>query len=131
MIPAPHLTDKQAHEVDPVPTDVTALADERRYAVRVGQKVSAQLIGLGCTRAVPCVIQNLAEGGLLVHASVDAGLGVGRRYEVVLDDDAVPAPLAGAMVAGCYATVVRTELLLDSPERLIGAGLRFDQPLLL
>lgn len=131
MIPTPRLTGTETGLVDSPQPHSTTVVEERRCSPRAEEEVAAQLVGLGCTRAVSCVIRNMAEGGLFVHTPADSGLGVGRRYEVVLGDKAVPGPLAGAMVAGCYATVVRTELLLDSPERRIGAGLRFDQPLML
>ena len=131
MLPTPHPTDTQTATIDPTKADAATVLEERRGSTRVQEELSAQLIGLGCTRAVSCAIQNMAEGGVYVLAPAESGLGVGRRYEVVLNDETVPAPLAGAMIGGCYATVVRTELLLDAPERLIGAGMRFDQPLML
>jgi hypothetical protein len=131
MLPTPHSTDTQTATIDPTKADAATVLEERRGSPRVQEELPAQLIGLGCTRAVSCAIQNVAEGGLYVLAPAESGLGVGRRYEVVLNEETVPAPLAGAMIGGCYATVVRTELLLDAPERLIGAGMRFDQPLML
>jgi len=131
MLPTPRPTDTQTATIDSPEVGAATMLEERRISSRVQEELSAQLIGLGCTRAVSCAIQNVAEGGLYVLAPADSGLGVGRRYEVVLDEETVPPPLAGAMIGGCYATVVRTELLLDAPERLIGAGMRFDQPLML
>jgi hypothetical protein len=124
-------TNAPAATIDiPIPA-ATPVVEERRESTRIQDKLAGQLVGLGCTRAVSCSIQNMAEGGIYVHVPADSGVGVGCRYELILDDEETPPMLAGAMVGGCYATVVRTELLLDRPERMLGAGLRFDQPLML
>jgi hypothetical protein len=40
----------------------------------------------------------------------------------------VPPTLMGET---CYATVVRTEQFLESNKPMVGAGLRFDQPIYL
>ena len=131
MIPEPHPVDSQTAIMDPPSTDAATAVEERRECTRIAEEMTAQLIGLGCTRAVSCAIRNVSEGGLYVHAPSDSGLAVGRRYEVIVGEGPVPPLMASAMIAGCYATVVRTELFLETPERRIGAGLRFDQPLML
>lgn len=77
------------------------------------------------------VTEDLSEDGLFLHVPVSYGLTVGQRYEVVLGDEpglGEPSPLCGERR---YATVVRTEPVHQGAARLVGAGLRFDQPLFL
>ncbi len=131
MLTTPEPTDTQATLVAPRATDAWTAVDDRRDRSRLEQELGVKLVGLGSTEAIPCTVKNLAEGGFFVHASATCGLSVGQRYEFVVDDETVPPELDGAMMNGFYATVVRTELLYDAPERMMGAGLRFDQPLAL
>jgi len=96
--------------------------DERRAAPRVRKRVTAQVIGVGAAGAFRCSTDDISENGLYVQLPLSTGLRVGQRCEVVLTDDARE---------GHFATVVRTEPISKGPTPLVGAGLRFDQPLFL
>ncbi len=57
-------------------------------------------------------------------------LTLGQRVELSLDgDQPQAAELSKYVGPSCYATVVRTMAVQSSGGSLIGAGLRFDQPL--
>ena len=96
--------------------------DERRAAPRVRKRVTAQVIGVGASEVFRCMTEDFSENGLYVQAPLSSGLRVGQRCEIVLTDDANEA---------LYATVIRTEPIAKGPTALVGAGLRFDQPLFL
>ena len=57
-----------------------------------------------------------------VQVPLALGLRVGQRCEIVLSNDEGESH---------YATVVRTEPIAKAPNPIVGAGLRFDQPLFL
>ena len=95
--------------------------DERRSVPAFG-KIVATVIGIGATDVFRCTTDDISESGLYVQLPVSSGLRVGQRCEVVLPDDSAE---------GLYATVVRTEPIAKGPSPLVGAGLRFDQPLFL
>ena len=114
--------------VEPVSDRESAVLDERRNAPRVPEQASARLVGWGNAGAVACTVRDITEGGLYVYVRGDSSLRVGDRYEVAVDD---PQAFSGALSAGCYATVVRTELLGDGDGKKLGAGLRFDRPIVL
>lgn len=96
--------------------------DERRAVPRVRKRFTAKVIGVGAAELFRCSTDNISENGLYVEVPLAAGLRVGQRCEVVLTDDSGEAH---------YATVVRTEPIVQAPTPLVGAGLRFDQPLFL
>lgn len=96
--------------------------DERRAVPRVRKRLTAKVIGVGASEVFRCSTDDISENGLYVEVPLSAGLRVGQRCEVVLTDDAGE---------GLYATVVRTEPIAQVPTPLVGAGLRFDQPLFL
>lgn len=96
--------------------------DERRAVPRVRKRVNAKVIGVGAAEVFRCATDDISENGLYVRLPLSSGLRVGQRCEVVLTDDAGE---------GLYATVVRTEPIPQDPTPLVGAGLRFDQPLFL
>ena len=127
----PGSMDATTTTVDPIQADAAAVMEERRSAMRVPHQLAVRLAGAGSTTEIPCTVRNVAEGGLYVQAPADSGLEVGRRYEIVLNDESAPDELASAMLEGCYATAVRTEPLRDALGKQVGAGLRFDQPLML
>lgn len=109
-----------------------AAVEERREATRMTRMAPAKLLIREGAEPIACMIHDIGESGLFLHAPASSGIGVGQRYEVVLDsgEDACLA-LADAFSCGCYATVVRTTGVEDATEQSIGAGLRFDQPLIL
>lgn len=114
---------------DGVLFDAAAAVEERRTAHRLCSKVSIRLTAIGCCEGHPCLVQDISEDGLYVLVPQEHGLVVGMRLEVIFADDAespAPAALAGET---CYATVVRTVTLLSDAPHMVGAGLRFDQPL--
>jgi len=96
--------------------------DERRAVPRIRKRVSAKVIGVGATEVFRCTTNDINENGLYVEVPLSAGFRVGQRCEMVLTDDAGE---------GHYATVVRTEPIPQGQTPLVGAGLRFDQPLFL
>ena len=110
----------------------TALVDERRANMRLRRKMVADLLDLpGRDEIAPCVTEDISEEGLLVHVPVSYGMMVGQRCEVLLRDEpglGEPSQLCGERR---FATVVRTTPLSNSPTPMLGAGLRFDQPLFL
>lgn len=96
--------------------------EERRALPRVRKRVSAKVISVDAAEVFRCTANDINENGLYVEVPLSSGFRVGQRCEVVLADDAGE---------GLYATVVRTEPIAQGPTPLIGAGLRFDQPLFL
>ena len=105
-----------------VPVNQPPGMDERRAVPRVRKRVIAQVIGVGASEAFRCSTDDISENGLYVQLPLSSGLRVGQRCEIVLTDDTDE---------GHYATVVRTEPIPQGPTPLVGAGLRFDQPLFL
>ena len=105
------------------------VAQEQRSSTRISSPTNAQLVGWGGCDPIPCVIENLAEGGMFVHANDVPELCVGRRYEVIVDTES-KTNLVDLIGEGCYATVIRTQVVSNEGSTKIGAGLRFDQPLL-
>lgn len=106
-----------------------AVVEDRRSVVRVCCKVSVRLTAVGCCEGLACLVEDLSEDGLYVQVPAKYGMAVGKRVEVVFADEAdspAPAGLAGEI---CYATVIRTATLADDARHMVGAGLRFDQPL--
>ena len=123
--------------VDPKDTATTedgvtsAVADERRATTRLPWNLSLKLTGLGRTEVHRCATHDISEGGLYVRVPAKSGLAVGQRCEVLFEDNvdsAKPSSVVGEMR---YATVVRTQRLTEGSTRVVGAGLRFDQPLFL
>lgn len=109
-----------------------AAVEERREATRMTRHTPATLLRSDDAEPIRCTIHDIGENGLFLHAPASSGLSVGHRYEVVLDTaDEASLDLADAFSCGCYATVVRTTGVEDATEQSIGAGLRFDQPLIL
>ncbi len=131
MFPSNAITDASTAVADPDVAIECARADEKRDSARALGTLNAQLIGMGGGAPVCCAAENLSEGGLYVCAAESCGLAVGQRYEVALAEGARSPDRDNIVGEGCYATVVRTERLAQGSQGLIGAGLRFDQPLLL
>lgn len=112
-------------------TQTAVVEEERRLAGRVAVRASVQLLGMGGAECVPCTVSDISEWGLFVQVPRGAGLQVGQRYEVTVPAKSVPPELAGLRAEGAYATVVRTgRVAAELPNALIGAGMRFDQPLI-
>jgi len=104
----------------------TALAPiDRRESIRVRKKVQARIHIMGFAEPFDGTTDDLSEGGLRVCVPIDPKLCVGQRCEIMLrqgsESDGEPV----------YATVVRTERVGDEADRLLGVGVRFDQPLYL
>lgn len=110
---------------------VSAVAEERREAERKAVAVSVRLVGLGNTEAVSCSAADVSEGGMCLRAPVESGLQVGQRCELTVAAGEGTAGLASALVGQHFATVVRTERVTVGTTPMIGAGVRFDQPLFL
>lgn len=112
------------------PVSATAV-EERRGTDRVPGKMPARLIGFGQSDAVQCFAKDISEGGLFVHVPMNSGISVGQRYEIELAGGQEAPDLTASVGEGRYATVVRTERIAQGPEHTVGAGLRFDRPLML
>ncbi len=104
-------------------------SDERRAVPRFRQRMIANVIGLGHVEVQQCVTEDISESGLLVHVPASYGLCVGQRLEVELQDMADVGTRSALSGERRYATVVRTEPVSKGAAHLVGAGLRFDQPL--
>lgn len=106
--------------------------EERRCAPRLRDPVAATLRPLGGTQAITCPADNISEGGMRITAPIGFGLAVGQRFEVILRGDDRGAVGSDLIGDGHYATVVRTEIVLDRGNRddRVGVGLRFDQPVM-
>lgn len=106
-----------------------ALLDERRLSVRACRRIHARLLGRGGAEAL-ATTSDVSEGGLFAQFPAGSGVTVGQRFEVTLSDESEAPDLACFLSAGCYATIVRTERRVKNDMELVGAGMRFDQPLL-
>jgi len=103
------------------------LMEDRRVSTRERKNLTTQLTDVGGTEVIRCPALDVSPGGVFVQAPFGSGVAVGKRYEVVLADSECGTPLADT----CYATVVRTEVPSPDRPQIIGAGMRFDQPLFL
>ena len=114
----------------PVVTDGATTVDERRASGRIRATLPTKLNGFGLVGTLSCTAIDFGAGGMYVRAPASSGLAVGQRYEVVPSkQDAEGGELAKFVGEGCYATVVRTERAVGAEAPQVGAGLRFDQPL--
>ena len=111
--------------------DANTAVDERRTSKRLRSKGALSLTPLGGTDAHRCCAEDISTGGLFVCLPADYALKVGQRVEVILQNASASHLGPGFTGEACYATVVRTQRLADRSEAVIGAGLRFDQPLFL
>lgn len=105
-------------------------SEERRASQRTPKNLMASVQSLGRGEVYNGPADDVSEGGLYVRVPLSQGLAVGQRCEVRLSDPAGSAQL-GLAGEGCYATVVRTEVITSGSQKLLGAGMRFDQPLFL
>jgi len=106
----------------------TALAPiDRRESIRVRKKLQARIHVMGFAEPFNGMTDDMSEGGLRVCVPIDPKLCVGQRCEIMLQEGSDGAS-DGEPV---YATVVRTERVGDEADRLLGVGVRFDQPLYL
>ena len=110
---------------------VSWIEADRRLAPRSAQSLYARLTPLGATSAIAGKTENLGEQGFFVLVADQKNLTVGQRCEVELMNEDGETRLSALPIEGCYATVVRTEVITSSEGRCLGAGLRFDQPLFL
>ena len=109
--------------------DVAPAVEDRRASNRIQRKLSVKLAATGCTEAHCGPAENICEGGLYLRVPAAYGLRVGQRLEVSFEKDVDAPELSHLAVDTCFATVVRTEMLVAGSSRITGAGLRFDQPL--
>ncbi len=109
----------------------SAVAEERRDTERTAVAVSVRLVGLGNTVAVACSAADVSEGGMCLRAPVESGLQVGQRCELTVAAGVDSTGLTSALAGQHFATVVRTERVIVGASPMIGAGVRFDQPLFL
>ena len=108
-------------------TDVSL--DDRRCAAREQRPLAAEVRLVGIIESHRCEIEDISEGGLFVFVPLSYGMNVGQRCEVQFSSthSSISCPTDEV----CYATVVRTEVIVSDSGKRLGAGLRFDQPLFL
>ena len=114
----------------PLPAGGPAVAEERRASGRIRAELVTQLVCVGAARTVQATATDIGAGGLFVQVPTESELAVGQRYEVVLTDEREEvAELSRFIGEGRFATVVRTERIAEESPTTVGAGLRFDHPL--
>ena len=116
---------------EPVAMDDRRVGNEKRSSGRSGRKLTAQLVSLAGTSQLHCPVNNVSDGGLYVRAATNCGLAVGQRYQVILFDELERGDAENLAGEGCYATVVRTNRVMDESGEQTGAAFRFDHPLFL
>lgn len=109
--------------------DTDVLLDDRRCGQREQRPLAAEVRLVGVTESHRCDVEDISEGGLFVFVPLSYGMNVGQRCEVYLSSAHSSASCPTDEV--CYATVVRTEVIVSESGKRLGAGLRFDQPLFL
>ena len=124
----PRTSESHMAVLDGVQGGLAGAVQERRCGDRFGKETAAHLVGWDGANPIPCTVCNVGETGAFVFASDAPELSVGRRYELVIDMDLDAHRLGDLIGDGCYATVIRTEIIEGEK---IGAGLRFDRPLML
>ncbi|MEK6797933.1 MAG: PilZ domain-containing protein [Planctomycetota bacterium] len=105
--------------------------DEKRSADRITRRLNVKLMSLCGSGTFVGTAVDLSEGGLFLRVPHASGINVGQRCELKLMNEDGLTPLECLGDDTCYATVVRTSVLGEFDEPMIGAGLRFDQPLFL
>lgn len=105
------------------------LDQERRGTERQARRLEVTVRPIGFSVSLVGRARDLSEGGVYLLMESPSTLCVGQRCELEL----TPAGDAPAHLCGeChYATVVRTEPVTHGEASMLGAGLRFDQPLFL
>ncbi|MFQ5489466.1 MAG: hypothetical protein ACE5GE_01985 [Phycisphaerae bacterium] len=104
---------------------------ERRDGARRNDGMWAGLLSLDGAEVIRCKPDDYGEGGLHFTAPVGFGFAVGQRYELLVGTGEAPGSGQDLVGEGHYATVVRTEFVMDEAGDRVGVGLRFDQPLML
>jgi hypothetical protein len=109
------------------------LVEDRRFAQRVQKRLTAHVVGFASAadRTLACPVADISEGGLFLCVPGDAKVTVGQRCEVVLKPQSAPGDSPDCAGEPVFATVVRTAPVSQGTAKLIGAGLRFDQPIYL
>jgi|CXWL01.1.fsa_nt_gi hypothetical protein len=108
-------------------TDVSL--DDRRCAPRAQRALAAEVRLVGISESRCCDVEDISEGGLFIFVPLSYGMNVGQRCEVLFS--ATHSSISCPTDEVCYATVVRTEVIVSDSGKRLGAGLRFDQPLFL
>lgn len=129
-IATPMLAPPKAAVAAPIRTPSWIEAD-RRVGERTPRRLYARMKPLGASAPISGKTENLGECGFFVLVANQGRLTVGQRCEIELIDEDGETRLACMPPDGCYATVVRTEIITSREGRCLGAGLRFDQPLFL
>lgn len=104
---------------------------ERRDGVRLDNNIWAGLLSMDGQEVIRCRPDDFGEGGLHFTAPVGYGFAVGQRYELLVGRGEAPDVEQDLVGEGHYATIVRTEFMMDEAGDRVGVGLRFDQPLVL
>lgn len=105
------------------------VSDDRRCVDRVSVTIGTELVGLHTHQTIACTVRNISAGGVYLLAEAGCGVQVGQRFEISAPKDVPTEGLASSLQDGCFATVVRTTRAETGSQRVLGAGLRFDQPL--
>lgn len=110
--------------------DHVGVADDRRCVDRVAVTIGSTLLGLRSSKTIACTVRNISAGGVYLHADERCGVQVGQRFEISAAKGVQAGGLASSLQDGCFATVVRTAVAEDGSQKVLAAGLRFDQPIL-
>ncbi|HUU85897.1 MAG TPA: hypothetical protein VM243_20555 [Phycisphaerae bacterium] len=108
-----------------------AAVGERRDGIRRDTGFWAGLVTLDGCEVLRSKADNICEGGLHLTAPVGFGFAVGQRYEVLVGQGEDCREQANLLGEGHYATIVRTEFVMNDDGDRVGIGLRFDQPVIL
>ncbi len=108
----------------------TCFASDRRMGRRVPSLITTKLRCVGC-RDLVCEADEVGEGGIHLRVPLGFGLATGQRYELTFDTKSGLPELANVVGETRYATVVRTEVRLDTSPHEVGVGMCFDSPLFL
>jgi len=105
------------------------VVDDRRDAARVLRKLQVTVTPLGYAAPIVGRSRDVSEGGMYLMMPMSAAVCVGQRCEVELgpDEGVSPQPCVGPDCR--YATIVRTHPITHGEAQMLGAGLRFDQPI--
>ena len=131
MVPGSKVEGMSLTSPEHFPAETTAVAEERRDSDRMSRRIAIKARGEGCAQAHSCVTADISESGVNVRMPTDVGLAVGQRIELIFGDDLQSPKPPNVEGQAYFATIVRTQLLIENSKPILGAGLRFDRPLYL
>lgn len=104
---------------------------ERREAERLARELSVNIKPLGFVEPIVGRTCDISEGGMFFLVPSSKAIAVGQRCELALFDEAAQKPIADIDSGGYFGTVIRTHPVTHGESQMLGAGVRFDQPIFL